>query len=79
MTRFQAIQQEKINEEMKSYTSSDNEAKRRSLREQYAKRIQEQENLGKNLRDKQKHLRDNQVDSTKHLKMWRDFETDHGM
>jgi intraflagellar transport protein 81 len=74
MTRFQAIQQEKINEEMKSYTSSDSEAKRRSLREQYAKRIQEQENLGKNLRDKQKHLRDNQVDSTKHLKMWRDFE-----
>ena len=74
MTRFLTIQQEKVADEMKSYTSSDTEAKRKSFREQYAKRIQEQENLGKNLRDKQKHLRDNQIDTTKHLKIWRDFE-----
>lgn len=74
MTSFHVIQQDRIAEELKSYTSSDADAKHKSFREQYVKRVQEQETLGKNLRDKQKYLRDNQVDAAKHLKMWRDFE-----
>jgi len=42
--------------------------------EQYSRRIQEQENLGKALRDKQKYLRDNQDTSVAQMKMWRDIE-----
>jgi len=43
-------------------------------REQYTRRIQEQENLGKALRDKQKFLRDNQDTSVAQMRMWRDIE-----
>ena len=43
-------------------------------REQYSRRIQEQENLGKALRDKQKYMRDNQDTSIAQMRMWRDIE-----
>lgn len=43
-------------------------------REQYTKKIQEQESLGKNLRDKQKSVRENQDTNVKQVKMWRDVE-----
>jgi len=43
-------------------------------REQYGRRIQEQENLGKALRDKQKYLRENQDTSVAQMRMWRDIE-----
>jgi len=43
-------------------------------REQYGRRIQEQENLGKALRDRQKALRDNQDTSVAQMRMWRDIE-----
>ena len=43
-------------------------------REQYSRRIQEQENLGKALRDKQKYMRDNQDTSVAQMRMWRDIE-----
>ena len=43
-------------------------------REQYTRRIQEQENLGKALRDKQKYMRDNQDTSVAQMRMWRDIE-----
>ena len=42
--------------------------------EQYGRRIQEQENLGKALRDRQKVLRDNQDTSVAQMRMWRDIE-----
>ena len=45
-----------------------------SFREQMTKKIQEQENLGKALREKQKNLRDNQETNVKQVKMWRDVE-----
>ena len=43
-------------------------------REQYTKKIQEQENLGKGLREKQKYVRENQQSNMQQMKMWRDFE-----
>ena len=43
-------------------------------RELYTKKIQEQENQGKGLRDHQKGLRDNQDGSVKQVKMWQDVE-----
>jgi len=41
-------------------------------REMYNRKIQEQETLGKNLRDRQKAVRENHVPSMKQMKMWRD-------
>jgi len=42
--------------------------------EQYGRRIQEQENLGKALRDRQKVLRETQDTSVTQMRMWRDIE-----
>ena len=44
------------------------------FREQYTRKIQEQENLGKGLREKQKYIRDNHQPNMQQMKMWKDFE-----
>ncbi len=44
------------------------------FRELYSKKIQEQENHGKSLRDRQNSLRDNQDGSIKQVNLWRDVE-----
>lgn len=41
--------------------------------DQLSKRINEQENIGKNLKDKQKSLKDVSVDGTKQVKLWKDM------
>lgn len=38
----------------------------------YNRKIQEQETLGKNLRERQKAVRENHAPSMKQMKMWRD-------
>lgn len=43
-------------------------------REQYSRKIQEQENLGKSLRDQQKLVRESQGGNLRQMKMWRDLE-----
>ena len=43
-------------------------------REQYTRKIQEQENLGKNLRERQKDVREKQDTNMKQMYMWRDVE-----
>ena len=43
-------------------------------REQYSRKIQEQENLGKGLREKQKFVKENHEPSLHQMKMWKDFE-----
>lgn len=43
-------------------------------RDQYGRKITEQENLGKALREKQKTLRDGQESSAAQVRMWRDVE-----
>ena len=43
-------------------------------REQYTRKIQEQENLGKCLRDQQKMLKESQGQNMRQMKMWRHLE-----
>ncbi|XP_035693402.1 intraflagellar transport protein 81 homolog isoform X1 [Branchiostoma floridae] len=61
-------------EEMKLYLSTDPQDKKKSCREQYSRKIQEQENLGKTLREKQKAVRESHGPSMRQMKMWKDFE-----
>ena len=43
-------------------------------RETYSRNIHEQENIGRNLRERQKIVREKHDPSTKQVKMWRDLE-----
>ena len=71
------LQQQKVAAEMKSYLSGDVEKneKRRSLRDQYTRKIQEQENLGKALRDMQTEVRKNHAHNMQQVKMWQDLRS----
>lgn len=62
---------DRANLEMKNYTSGD---KRQSHRERFNKKIQEQENLTKVLREKQKNVKQNHDSEVKQATMWRDLE-----
>ncbi|XP_045314706.1 intraflagellar transport protein 81 homolog isoform X4 [Leopardus geoffroyi] len=68
------VQLRRATDEMKAYVSSDQQEKRKAIREQYTKNIAEQENLGKKLREKQKAVRESHGPNMKQAKMWRDFE-----
>lgn len=67
-------QQQSMSEELKIYVSSDSQERKKSLREQYNKRIQEQESQAKMLRDQQKEVRDNHTGSQHQVKMWNDLQ-----
>ncbi|XP_071798485.1 intraflagellar transport protein 81 homolog [Asterias amurensis] len=75
MRRVIAMQQQRVSDEMKAYTSSDPTEKKKAFRDQYTRKIQEQENLGKSLRDKQKSIKESHGPSMKQMKMWKDFQT----
>ncbi|XP_027422618.1 intraflagellar transport protein 81 homolog isoform X2 [Bos indicus x Bos taurus] len=68
------VQLRRATDEMKAYVSSDQQEKRKAIREQYTKNIAEQENLGKKLREKQKAVRESHGPNMKQAKMWHDFE-----
>uniref|UniRef100_A0A2I3GQ00 Intraflagellar transport protein 81 homolog n=1 Tax=Nomascus leucogenys TaxID=61853 RepID=A0A2I3GQ00_NOMLE len=68
------VQLRRATDEMKAYISSDQQEKRKAIREQYTKNIAEQENLGKKLREKQKFVRESHGPNMKQAKMWRDLE-----
>ncbi|KAH0625423.1 hypothetical protein JD844_014920 [Phrynosoma platyrhinos] len=65
---------QRAKDEMKMYVSSDQQEKRKAIREQYSRMITEQENNGKNLREKQKGVRESHGPNLKQVKMWRDFQ-----
>ncbi|KAL4220507.1 Intraflagellar transport protein 81 [Mactra antiquata] len=67
-------QEKRVHDEMKSYTSHDMSARKKNYREQYVRKIQEQENLAKGLREQQKGVRENQQGALQQMKMWRDIE-----
>lgn len=67
-------QQDRITEEMKCYVSHEVGEKKRTMREVYTRKIQEQENQGRNLRERQKSVRENHEPNIKQMKMWRDLE-----
>lgn len=66
------VQQQKVADEMRAYVSHDNAKK--AYRDIYGKKIQEQESLGKSLREKQKHIRESSDQSIQQMKMWRDVQ-----
>ncbi|XP_012586672.1 PREDICTED: intraflagellar transport protein 81 homolog isoform X2 [Condylura cristata] len=68
------VQLRRAADEMRAYVSSDQQEKRKAVREQYTKNIAEQENLGKKLQEKQKAVRESHGPNMKQVKMWRDFE-----
>ena len=68
------LQQQRIANEMKVMVSKDPAEKKKSLRDQFTRKIQEQENLGRALRDKQKEVKENHEYSIKQLKMWKDLQ-----
>ena len=78
MQRSIEIQQQKVAAEMKSYTitgAGKEGEKRKSLRDQYTRKIQEQENLGRALRDKQNEVRGNHAHNLLQVKMWQDLHS----
>lgn len=68
------LQRERVAAEMRCYISSDPAEKRKSLRDQYTRKVQEAENLGKALRDKQKETKETHVSSLNQVKMWKDLK-----
>ncbi|XP_076807172.1 intraflagellar transport protein 81 homolog [Clavelina lepadiformis] len=71
MTKIKQANLDRANREMNLYKSAD---KKQSLRDVYTKKIQEQENLTKSLRDQQKNVRENHATDAKQMTMWRDLE-----
>lgn len=74
MIRMIEMQQQKVADEMKSYTSSDPYTRKKTFRELYQRKVQEQENLGKGLREQQKTVRESHGPSMSQMKMWKDVE-----
>ncbi len=73
MIKSVELHQERVAAEMRCYVSSDPAEKRKSLRDQFTREIQKQENLGKALRDKQKEVKETHRDALRQVKMWQDL------
>lgn len=73
MLRSVSLLQARVAAEMRAYVSGDAAEKRKSLRDQFTRRVQEQENLGKALREKQKEIRESHADSMRQVAMWREL------
>lgn len=74
MLKSLELQKERVAAEMRSYVSSDQAERRKSLRDQYTKKIQEAENRGKALRDKQKEVKKTHASCLNQVKMWKDLK-----
>lgn len=74
MMKVLHVQQQRVAAEMKAYVSSDAQEKKKTFREIYGKKIQEQENMSRGLREKQKMVRENHEPNMKQMKMWRDLQ-----
>jgi len=67
-------QQQKVEEELGIYKNPDPAVRKTSLREQYNRKILEQDNLGKALRAKQKTVREQHTPNVAQMAMWRDLQ-----
>ncbi|XP_026575172.1 intraflagellar transport protein 81 homolog isoform X1 [Pseudonaja textilis] len=74
MKMISEAQLQRVKEEVKMYVSSDQQERKKAVRDQYSRMITEQENLGKKLREKQKSVRENHGPNLKQVKMWRDLQ-----
>ncbi|ESN96097.1 hypothetical protein HELRODRAFT_67887 [Helobdella robusta] len=71
---MEALLQRAEIEATKNGVAGGNSNSGRSLREIFNRNIMEQENLNKQLKEKQKNLKDNQESNVKQAKSWRDLE-----
>lgn len=67
-------QEQKVEEELAVYKNPDPAVRKSSLRDQYNRKIQEQDNLGKALRAKQKTVREQHAPNVTQMTMWRDLQ-----
>ncbi|RDD46608.1 Intraflagellar transport protein 81-like protein [Trichoplax sp. H2] len=67
------LQQQRLSSELKSYIANEAAEKKKSLRDVYGRKIQEQENLGKGLKEKQKSVKEGYSLNMKQMKMWKDL------
>ncbi|XP_018587006.1 intraflagellar transport protein 81 homolog [Scleropages formosus] len=74
MREITEVKIQRAADEMKAYVSSDQQERKKTIREQYMKNIAEQESLGKKLREQQKEVRESHGSNMKQMKMWRDLE-----
>lgn len=74
MLKSLGLQKERIAAEMRSYVSSDPAEKHKSLRDQYTRKIQEAENDGKALRDKQREIKNAHTSTLNQVKLWKDLK-----
>ncbi|XP_072271992.1 intraflagellar transport protein 81 homolog [Pyxicephalus adspersus] len=68
------VQIQRALDEMKAYVSPDPLERKKALRDQFSKNIQEQENLGKKLREQQKSVKESHGPNMKQVKVWKDIE-----
>lgn len=68
------LQKERVAAEMRCYVSADPVEKRKSLRDQYTRTIQDAENRGKALRDKQRDVKESHASSLNQVKLWKDLK-----
>lgn len=73
MKKSTLIQQQRIANEMKIYTAGES-SRQKTLRDQYTRKIQEQENIGRALKDKKKVLVETHPHAVKQVKMWDDLK-----
>ena len=66
-------QQERVSNELKSYMGGRDSQKKKSLRDVYTRKIQEAENAGKALREKQKIVKATHTDNLAQMGMWEDL------
>ncbi|XP_041378913.1 intraflagellar transport protein 81 homolog [Gigantopelta aegis] len=67
------LHDQRVKAEMKIMVSKDPAEKKKSMRDVLTRKIQEQENRGRALRDKQKDIKDTHEFSMKQVKMWKDL------
>ena len=67
------LHDQRVKAEMKVMVSKDPAEKKKSMRDLLTRKIQEQENRGRALRDKQRDIKDTHEFSMKQVKMWKDL------
>lgn len=67
-------QQERVSNELKSYMGGRDTQKKKSLRDVYTRKIQESENAGKALREKQKIVKSTHNANLVQMGMWEDLQ-----
>lgn len=74
MNKIIEVQLDRANKELRTYMAATGPEKQRSYRDVYNKKIQEQENRAKALREQQKQVRGHQEENQKQMEIWSDLD-----